>query len=316
MEHETTLILVGSDEEFLNYKSREVIATNKLKKLEYTAFSVRERSFKELIGILGQGSLLGREEFIWVHDGGTIKNRELNILKEYLRAGILRKLLITSVEKKENVNRWQSFDGIKNVKVRLYSENHFELFIKEIEKIARKNGKLITKVAAESLLKKCNGSFGTAIQELYKLCSYFADKKEIASEDVETYVCEQPQSKLFGFIEAFLQRDIPLSTKRLEEVLACGEKPEAVFYVLLSTMYNFVKAITLFKLRRNEDEVAKLTGLQKWQARNYKKHSVCWEWEKLVDVYWKLLVADFRIKTGMSRDLKIILKKIILEGAI
>lgn len=309
MEKPRVFILAGTDEDYLMHKSFEVVENNRKKGIQHARFYLLENSFKELTALLNQSSLLGGGEFIWVRDAQLLKDNEIKELKSSLEKEISRQLLMTAVEKRKSLlSRWKQFNDLKGVKLKIFEELGLKELARDLVKIAFRFEKTLTDAAAEMLLKRCQRNFGIASGELKKLIYYFFDRKTLTVNEVQAYVKELPSDKLFNFIDALLQRELPDAVKKLEDVLVTGEKPEAVFYVLLSTFTNYIQAATLFKLGVSVKEVLSTTGLEEWQINNYKRSSRKWSWDELVEAYWQLLSFDSKIKTGEIRNPKDALK--------
>lgn len=306
-----SIILAGVSEDFLMHKSLEVVEANRKKGIQATKFYLSESSFEELVAMLNQSSLLGSDEFVWVREAELLKDSEIRKLKSLLESEISRQLLITAVEKKKRLRRWQEFSGIRGVRLKIYDEIEMETLSRELIKIASRYGKTLTGAAAEILLKRCQRNFSIASGELIKLIHYFSEKSVLTIDEVQAYVKELPSGKLFNFIDALLQHDLAAAAKRLDDVLAAGERPEAIFYVLLSTFTDSVRAATLFKSGADEREVASAIGLEEWQVSNYKRNSKRWSWDELVEAYWLMLDFDSKIKTGEIRNPADALKRFI-----
>lgn len=306
-------LIAGSDRDLVEYKSFEVVDINRQKGIEPETYSILERGIDELLTMINQPTLLGGEEFIWIRDGERLRKNQLKKLKTLLEKGVSRQLLITAVEKGRKIGRWESLKKIENVRSKLYKYPKNSDYVRELKKFAGKRSKTLEPSAAETLIKKCRGNFGLSVRELDKLLWFYLDKPKITGKEVNNFVNTVPEARLFSFIDAYLSNDGREAGIHLEEILRSGEKPEAVFYILLSSFSSFVKAVTALKLKMGDSEVAEYADLKKWQVRNYKRFSKEWKWDQLVDIYWNALRYDMKVKRGDERNLKNVLNRMVIE---
>lgn len=313
----SVLIVAGTDRDIVEYKSHAVFRNNQKKGLEADILHADEKSLADLLSGLQQSSLFGGGNFVWLKQAESLKNAELEQLKNVLNQGFTRNLLVSAVERNaRGLSRWKAFEGIENVKVRIYSSAGDQLrqaYIKELIKRAKSAGKNLSAPDAAYLLEKCGSNLMLAVNELDKLCLYFQEDETITRTMIDRFSISSSTVRIFDFINSVLEGDGRAASLKIYDLLAGGEKPDAVFFILISTFSKFITAVTALKAGHRISEAAELAGLQEWQVRKYEQFASRWDWKELVDAFWKLLQYERELKTGRLRDESYALKKMIIE---
>lgn len=311
------LIVASTDADIVEYTSRTVYANNRKKGLEADIVHADEKPLVDLLNSLQQSSLFGGSSFIWLKKAEALKDKEVSQLKEALKQGLNRNLLVSAVEKNyRNLNRWQEFETIENVKVKVYDSRGEQLkqaYVKQLVKRAAVFGKKLAPQDAAYLLERCGSNLFLAANELDKLCLYFYDMENIDRSCLDTFSTSSTTVRIFDFINSVLGGDSKTASITIHDLLLSGEKPEAIFFVFVSTFSKFISAVTALKAGHGISEAAELAGLQEWQVRKYEEYARSWEWKRLVDAFWKLLQYEKDLKTGQLRDETYALKKMIIE---
>jgi DNA polymerase III delta subunit len=303
-------IIVGTEQDLVSEFGREVVARN-YKGYAPVEISAREATIDDIRGLLFQESLLGASGFIWIRDGEAFDSKKFKAFVDLLSHEPSQGLLVTAVEKKKDVARWRALEGRDHVKVRVLDARDAESLVAALVRKAAKDGVTLSAAAARELLSRTE-SYPRASRELEKLLAYYHGCDAIGIGEVQRYVNLEPQSGLFDFIDAVLARDFTKSLVYLERFIAAGEKPDAAFHVLLSVFVSFVRAATMFRIGKKDKKVAEELGIYEWQARKYRAFAKKWTWSQAVEAFWELLRADARLKSGETRDVKVLLEKTIL----
>lgn len=308
------VVIVGKDKEVVDFKSSRLVENNKKLKLQPKIIRLNEASIDEVIAEYEQGSLFGRSEFIWVKDADKIKEKDFEKLKTAVSIDNGKKMVITAHEADGSaIERWKELSSFEHVLVAAIEKTGLELYLKEIIKFAKQSGFEISAKAASTLINKCYGSFSRAVSELEKLMLYKYDSRRIDEADVIAFVEVIPEVQVFDFINQLLFRDFKNALKTLHLILESGEKPEAVFYVLLSQLNLFVAAAVYFKAGLSLKKVSENLGLQMWQLNKYMRAAQKWKWSEIVEAYWSILKIDSKLKSGFYRDYALAIKLFVAE---
>lgn len=305
---EKIFIIAGIDRDYIYYKSRLIVEANKAKGFEPELYHMKENSIADVFEKIGQGSLFGGSDFIWLLDAENIPAKETLLLKKNLEKADARNILITACESSfKKLERWKEIASIPGVKALIADRIDVKVYARELISYAKRYGKHLDNGAAYELLERSSGRFGIAINELSKMVMYYGDKNTIYRNDVREFVKVSSEASVFDFVNSILSRNAEKAFESLSLVLLSGEKEDAVFYILLSQFDQFVKAAITFKIGLSGEDLKLAT----WQLKKYKAFSRKWEWGEIAEAFWLLLETDARYKRGELRDLKLALKMFI-----
>ncbi len=306
---EKIVIIAGVDRDYVYYKSKLIVEANKAKGFKPELYYMKENSIADVFEKMGQGSLFGGSDFIWLLDAENVAKEETTLLKKNLEKADARNILITACESSfEKLERWKDIASIPGVKALIADRIDVETYKRELISYAKRYGKRLDDGAAIELIERSSGRFGIAINELSKMVMYYGDdKKTIYRNDVREFVKVSTEANVFDFVNSILSRNAEKAFETLSLVLLSGEKEDAVFYILLKQFDQFVKAAIRFKIGLSPKDLK----LETWQLRKYRTFSRKWKWGELAEAFWLLLETDARYKRGELRDLKLALKMFI-----
>lgn len=314
MEKKNVVLIVSPDNELLEVRARMFVESQKKAGVKPVIKTYEEVSIDEALEETSQGVLFGGIEFLWYRDLARLTDSEVERLYKKLTEASHRNILITVHESRQNLKRWKVFESIPNVKLVVYSENEIKLYEKVLLNLAVSEGFKISLKAVHTLIDRCGGSVSSAYSELQKLMLYKAEEKVITEKDVVEFVSVLSEVKVFDFINSVFSKSFGMALKQLNDLVAGGEKPEAVFYILLQQFSNFLTVAIDYKAGLKVSEIQKETSLNLWQiTKKFIPFSEKWTPKELVETYWLLLKIDGKIKKGLIRDYSLAIKLFLLQ---
>lgn len=308
------LVLVSTDKDLLEVRSQNIVEKSKQSGTLPTIYNYGEVSLKDVLLSSNQGVLFGSMEFVWIRDIANLSESEFEELVEALKVNTYRNLLLTVIETKPKIKRWEKLSKLPNVKLTLYEDVSLKTYERLLLSIAKNEGFLISLKAIHTLIDRCGGNIHHAYKELEKLMLYKADEEKISENDVLEFVKSSGEVKTFDFINSVLSKSFGIALVQFLDIVAGGEKPEAIFYLLLQQLSNFVTVAVDYKAGFSIETIEKETGLKSWQiSKKYIPMSAKWKFEELVKAYWYLLKLDSKIKKGEIRDYSLAIKLFLLE---
>ena len=123
---------------------------------------------------------------------------------------------------------------------------------------------------------------------------------EILLKDGTIY--EPPYDAIFDFVDAVLDRNVPLVYDLYQQCIDYGESN----IVLISVLYNNAKALLQVQACDNKD-IAKTTGLSAWQINSAKKHLKRYSGGELVRMLKTIQQVEQDVKFGvLDEDISIL----------
>jgi DNA polymerase-3 subunit delta len=306
-------VLVGIDEDLLEVYERIFVESQKKKGVHPRIYDASEVSLNNALSESSQGILFGGLEFIWYRNLKNLNEQEFEKLVQALKENASRNIFISALETPSNLGRWKKLESALGLKLKLLDKSGNEAYLKHLVSLAKKDGVEITSRAALRLFEMCNGNFAQAYRELEKLVLYKLTERRINEQDVRDYVSRATEIRAFDFINSVLERDPARALEEYLNIRSSGEKPEAIFYLLLQQFSLFVAVATDFKAGQKPAEIVKERGIREWQVKKLIEQGRKWKLEEIATIYWKLLKLDSRIKKGLIKSFDLALKQFLLD---
>ncbi|MCX7832287.1 MAG: hypothetical protein N2440_05265 [Actinobacteria bacterium] len=313
-EKTNVLLLVSPDKELLEVRARRVVDNQKKLGIRPLILSYKEVGIDDALLETSQGVLFGGNEFLWYRDISEVSDSEFKKLYETIKNLIHRNVLLTVHENRKSLTRWKGFESLSHVKLVIYDDKDISLYEKLLLTHAKSSGYKISLKAVHSLIDRCGGNISLAYNELEKLMLYRAQEKIILEKDVIDFVSGVSEVKAFDFINSILSKTFDRAINQFLDITSGGEKPEALFYLLLQQFTNFVTVAIDYKSGVSIQDIEKETGLKAWQiTKKFIPFSEKWSPQELVNAYWYLLTLDSKIKKGALRDYSLAVKLFLLK---
>lgn len=308
------LLLVSPDKELLEVRARRVVDNQKKLGIRPLIFSYKEVGIDDALFETSQGVLFGSNEFVWYRDIREISDNEFRKLYETIKNLIHRNVMLTIQENRKLLSRWKEFESLSNVKLFIYDDKDISLYEKLLLSYAKSNGYEISLKAIHALIDRCGGNIKVAHNELEKLMLYRVQEKIILEKDVFEFVSRVSEVKAFDFINSIFSKAFDKAINQFLDITSGGEKPEALFYLLLQQFTNFITVAIDYKSGVSVRDIENETGLKAWQINNkFIPFSEKWSPQELVEAYWYLLALDSKIKRGNLRDCSLAIKLFLLR---
>ncbi len=187
-----------------------------------------------------------------------------------------------------------------------------------IQKCVSLEGGSISLSAAELLAGLVGGDLWLMASEIKKLLMYTAGRR-VEEADVKQLVSYAQEANIFTMVNAVLEYKPIAASKLLQKLLQDGAAPAYILTMLTRQARMLVLAKDLKKQGKSEAEIMNKIGLkQDWALRKTLEQAQKYSWERLKEIYSKLLETDLSIKTGKYEEelaLDILISELCQKGS-
>ncbi len=167
-----------------------------------------------------------------------------------------------------------------------------------IQKRVAEEGGSISPQAEDLLARLIGGDLWIMANEISKL-ALFAPSRCIEEEDVRKLVSYAQQADVFTMIDAILELKAGVAEQSLQQLLLRGAAPAYLLAMLSRQLRMMIRGKELKNQGRPEGEIQSRLGLaSEFALRKTLEQAGRYPWERLKEVYRKLLETDLSIKTG------------------
>lgn len=159
-------------------------------------------------------------------------------------------------------------------------------------------GKRITSEAAEALVTLVGGGLRELGSEIGKLVSYAGGRDTITVDDVRAVASHVADATVFELMDAVGHRQADRALGLLHSVLAEGEPPVRVLYMLEDQLRMILRTQALVERRASPAEVRETLGTRAWLFSRYRLQAAAFCSVDVTRMIGLLLETDALIKTG------------------
>ncbi len=169
---------------------------------------------------------------------------------------------------------------------------------KWIQRRVIEEGGSISPGAVDLLVKLVGSNLWIMKSEINKLV-LFSSGRRIEEEDVKRVVSYAHQANVFAMVDAILEFKAGIAEQSLHQLLEGGAAPAYLLVMLLRQVRMIVRVKELRGQGKPEVEIQNKLGLtSEFALRKTLEQASRYSWERLKEVYHKLLETDLSIKTG------------------
>ena len=169
---------------------------------------------------------------------------------------------------------------------------------KWIKQRVSEEGGTISSQAVDSLAALLGSNLWIMSSEINKLV-LFTSGRCIEEEDVNMIVSSAQQSNVFAMVDAIIELKAGLAEQLLHQLLQRGVAPVYLLVMLSRQVNMIVRGKELMSQGKPGKEIQNKLGLASdFVLRKTLEQANKYSWERLKEVYRKLLEADLSIKTG------------------
>lgn len=155
----------------------------------------------------------------------------------------------------------------------------------------------ITNKAIEQLVFQCDEGLENVENEVNKLISYCADKKEVTEEDVSIMVRKSLQNRIFKMIDEIFDRNSAAVFEMLGELKIFKESPVKIIALIGGQISRLLKTSILLADGRGAD-VASAIKMSPYVAKMYIEKARTKSTDQFSTMLNDCLNADYMIKNG------------------
>lgn len=161
-------------------------------------------------------------------------------------------------------------------------------------------GKTMAPDAAEVLVGLVGGGLRELGLEIAKLVAYSGDRAMITVEDVRDVASHVAEATVFELMDAVGRRRADRALVLLQTVIATGEPPARVLYMLEDQLRMLLRTKALLDRRASPAEIRQVLGPRAWLYGRYREQVAAFEQIDVERVLELLLETDAMIKTGLT----------------
>ena len=181
---------------------------------------------------------------------------------------------------------------------------------------AQQEGKTVQPDAARTLVLLVGGGLRELGLEVAKLAAYVGDRPEITVEDVRAIASHVAEAGVFDLTDAVGRRQAGRALELLETLIAGGEPPLRVLYLLEDQIRMLLRAQALLdrgeRAERPSEQVRAVLGNRAWLFRRYRDQLKAFDRVQPAEMLGVLLEADATIKTGAMAP-RLVLETLIVQ---
>ena len=194
-------------------------------------------------------------------------------------------------------------DGISpKAKVSSFPLLKGEKLIQWIKKRVSKEGGKISPAAVGLLEKQVGGDLWVMSGEIAKLATY-ALGRQIEEEDVSRLVGYTRQANIFNMVDAVLGFKAGAGQQMLQQLMQEGMAPPQILFMISRQVRLMIQAKAMLKERKAQSEIQTKLGLfNEFVCAKTLEQTNMYSFDRLKELYHKLLETDIAIKTGKYND--------------
>ena len=187
---------------------------------------------------------------------------------------------------------------LQRAKVKTFPFLRNEKLRQWIDKRIKQEGGTISPQALDLLSRLVGSNLWIMAGEILKLVS-FALGRRIEEDDVRTVVGYSKQANVFNMVDAVLESRASQAQQAIQQLLQMGMAPPYLLFMLARQARLLVQAKELIKKGKSEFEIQNKLGLtSEFAWRKTAEQASRYSFERLKELYHRLLAADLSIKTG------------------
>ncbi len=165
-------------------------------------------------------------------------------------------------------------------------------------------GKEITRDAVQALVGLVGGGLRELGLEIAKLAAYVGERTTITAEDVREAASHVAEATVFELMDAVGRRQADKALEVLQTVIALGEPPVRILYMLEDQLRMLLRTETLLegqrRLTRDSPEVREALGSRAWLFDRYRQQVAAFGRMDVVKTLGLLVETDAMIKTSAT----------------
>ncbi|HEX4835355.1 MAG TPA: DNA polymerase III subunit delta [bacterium] len=169
----------------------------------------------------------------------------------------------------------------------------------------KEEGKTITPDAAEVLVGLVGGGLRELGLEIAKLVAYVGERPTITPQDVHEAASHVAEATVFELMDAVGHRQADRALRVLQTVIALGEPPVRILYMLEDQLRMLLRTKALVERRPHParispDEIREVLGTRAWLFGRYREQVAAFGAMDVARVLGLLVETDAMIKTGAT----------------
>jgi len=187
---------------------------------------------------------------------------------------------------------------LPRAKVKTFPPLRNDRLLQWIDKRIRQEGGTISPEALALLARLVGSDLWIMASEISKLVS-FALGRRIEEGDVEAVVGYSQQANVFNMVDAVLEARGGQAQQAIQQLLQMGMTPPHMLFMVTRQARLLVQAKELIRTGKSEFEIQNRLGLtSEFAWRKTADQASRYSFERLKELYHRLLAADLSIKTG------------------
>ncbi len=194
------------------------------------------------------------------------------------------------------------FSAIKtNARINTYPRLKSDRLKVWIEQRVKNSGGSISREARDLLVRLVGSNLWSLSSEIEKLV-LFTSGRPIEAADVSYLVSDVREISVFALIDSLLEGKLDGAEALLEKLLADGETPTHILFLIARQLQFIVRAKGLLAQRKPRTEIQNRLGLADFAWQRTLGQVNRYSFSQIKEFYEKLLATDLAIKTGKYEE--------------
>ncbi len=168
--------------------------------------------------------------------------------------------------------------------------------------LLKKEEKQITTSNASYFLHRVGTDMNTIRNEINKLISYTAGRKEITKKDIEDICSEEVTAKIFEMLEAIMAKQQKNALRLYEQLLEQKEPPLKVLALLVRQCNQLIIVNSMTQRRISNKDIASKAGIHPFVVKKLQRQGNRYPIKRLQEMVLACGQTDEGIKTGKYND--------------
>lgn len=178
--------------------------------------------------------------------------------------------------------------------------------------LAKSEGKLIEREAAEELVILCNAKLSAIAQEVKKLSTYIGERDSITLEDVKKLVARGLEQNIFELINKIVSRKRTEALQIFYDLLKQNEEPIKMM-ALIANQFRLLMQTKYFSQQGyGQKQIASNLKVHPFRVKLAIDQARLFSEEELKSIIEHLAVMDYEMKTG-KKDKQLLLELFLLK---
>lgn len=275
--------LYGDEDYFIDEISDNIIKVfNDETGLNFKEYKDDNFNIDEVIKYIISFPIVNEKKIILIKDVPFFKNvaktdsKSVEKFLEAIKEGSEYNVLVIIIHNSNDKDaKYQKRFGKENKIASFFKENGVLIDLHRLDEatlnkyiVSRfsKSKKEIDKVESAYIIRNSGTNLKNLYNECDKIIAYMGDKVKVERADIDVVITKNIDDNIFNLINLINNNKMEEAIVLYGDLISAGEKPRDIFTVLSINYKNLLIAKDYMDKSKSQNEIAKLMGIETWQA--------------------------------------------------